>query len=335
MSQVLVVGRAGRPWERSLIDAALRAGVEVIECESVVDVLLAVEFDPDRLVVVDESMPRLPVALPQVRSRAWVVVVGELPWADCSPADLDLEELLRTDAQQAVSRGPVIAVWGPQGSWGVSTIALELSRGMAHRPTVLIDANVHAPSIAQMLDLDEGGLLQACLAADRGAVELSVVTHRGLAVLTGVDPGLYPAVHAGALRQVVAAAGAQFERVVLDLDSAIDPAGEIGLVPDWTSATSLGLSIADHLLIVTGESPVALQRLWRALPIVANLSAAHKTVVVNRCESPRRTTKEVAARLADLLPGSALGWVSGPVTATTLAPILAEVTGSQNGAGIP
>lgn len=326
MSKVLVIGRSGQSWQRSVIDSAQRAGLQTVECDSMVDILVRVDVGRVEAVVLDESFPRLAIGLPELRSKTRVVVVGTQRLADVDPADIDLTHLL-SGAEGSSASARVTAIWGPPGSWGVTTVAAELARSIADREVLLIDANVHAPGVAAEFGLPAGGLLQACLAADRGAVERPIGTRRRPAVLTGVDPGLYPAVTAGALRQVIDAARADFDHVLLDLDSAVDPAGEIGLVPDWTTATAVGLSEADHVVIVTGDSPVALRRLWWSLPTVAGLVNCGATVVINRCRNPRRAGKEVVAGLADHLPDCALGWISGPVTAKSLAPIISEIVG--------
>lgn len=190
---------------------------------------------------------------------------------------------------------------------------------------MLLDANVHAPSVDSVLSLPLGGLLQACLAADRGSVDLPIRTQGPLSVLTGVEPAMYPSVHPAALHQVLEAARKQYPWTVLDTDSALDCAGEIGLVPDWTTTTMIAVQEADHLVIVVGETDAALARLWRALPSVGEVLRGRATVVVNRCRNSRSVTAALAARLGDYLPEAAVGWVSDKITAKSLAPIVAEV----------
>jgi hypothetical protein len=136
---------------------------------------------------------------------------------------------------------------------------------------------------------------------------------------------MYPSVHPAALNLVLDAALARYAWVVADTDSALDSAGEIGLVPDWTTTTMIAVQEAAHLVIVVGESDAALTRLWRALPSVAEVLRGRATVVVNRCRNSRLVTSRLAARLGDYLPEAAVGWVSDKITAKTLAPIVAEV----------
>lgn len=320
----IALGRTGQPWEAGLL---AEPGADVTSAHSLVDLLVAAEVRTPQVIVVAEDFPRLTEGLPQLRRLGTVVVVGESPWADCRPDEVTGDALSGRLHRGGGSRGRLVAVWGPQGSWGVTSVAIGLARGLAAKggSAALIDANVHAPDVAAELDVPEGGLLQACLAADRGAPALPVQTSAGVAVLTGVQPQMYPSVHAGALQQVLSAAVAQYAWVVADTDSAVDAAGEFGLVPDWTTATAVTLQAADQVVIVIGESDLAQRRLWRALPAVAELARGRKTVVVNRCRHPRTAAKRLAQRLGDYVPEASVGWISDRITPRSLAPIVTEV----------
>lgn len=322
MPLTVALGRAGHAWEASL----LAASPHVFHAESLVDLLVLAEVRAPDLIVVAEDFPRLAEGLAQLRRLGRVLVVGHTPWADCPPVDVTLDRLQRLLVPDPGERARLVTVWGPQGSWGVTSLAIGLGRSLATRGrTLLLDANVHAPSVDQALSLPLGGLLQACLAADRGAADLPVRNQGPLAVLTGVEPSMYPSVHPAALHQVLESARTRYAWVVADTDSALDSAGEIGLVPDWTTTTTIAVQEAQHLVIVVGESDAALSRLWRALPAVAEVLTGRATVVVNRCRSPRAVTSRLAASLGDYLPEAAVGWVSDKITAKTLAPIVAEV----------
>jgi hypothetical protein len=318
----IAVGRAGHAWEASL----LAASTEVHPAETLVDLLVLAELRAPDLIVVPEDFPRLVEGLTQLRRLGRVLVVGHTAWADCPPEEVTLQRLRRLVVPDPGDRGKLVTVWGPPGSWGVTSVAVGVARSLTMRGSaLLIDANVHAPSVDEVLSLPLGGLLQACLAADRGAVELPVRSQGPLSVLTGVEPAMYPSVHPAALHMVLEQARREHAWVVADTDAAVDSAGEIGLVPDWTTTTTIAMQEAEHLVIVVGESDAALTRLWRALPAVAEILNGRATVVVNRCRNPRRVTSQLAARLGDYLPEAAVGWVSDRITAKTLAPIVAEV----------
>ncbi len=323
----MVLGRTGQAWEGALLAQLAAHAASVAECRTVVELLVTAEVESPQVVVVPEDFPRLPEALARLRGLTPVVVVGRGPGADCSPEQADLDDLLGALAGPPGPSGRLVAVWGPPGSWGVTSVAVGLARSLSRRePTLLIDANVHAPTVGDLLDVPLGGLLHACLAADRGTADVAGrPVSRALSVLSGVDPAMYPAVHPGALQQVLDAARTRYAQVVVDVDSAVDPAGEIGLVPDWTTATAVCLRAADEVVVVIGESEVAQRRLWRSLPAVADILQGRATVVVNRCADPRRTTRRLARRLGDFLPEAAVGWIPGRIDEASLAPIVAEL----------
>ncbi|MEZ5186698.1 MAG: hypothetical protein R2720_13210 [Candidatus Nanopelagicales bacterium] len=323
----IVLARTGQAWEDALLaEVAGSAGISAVaQCHTMVELLVAVEVESPQITVVPVDFPRLAEGLARLRGLGRVIVVGE--GADCPPGRADLQSLLASVRTPANPAGQLIAVWSPPGSWGASSVAVGLARSLGRKdPTLLLDANVHAPNVAELVNQPMGGLLQACLSADRGALELPVrkVTAR-LSALTGVEPAAYPAVHPGALHQVLSQARQEYVHVVIDTDSAVDPAGEIGLVPDWTTAAAVCLQTADHIMIVTGESDLAQERLWRSLPAVAELIRGRAIVVVNRCTDHRRTTARLARRLGDYLPEAAVGWIESRINDASLAPIVAEV----------
>src|SRR6478672_4619714 len=95
-----------------------------------------------------------------------------------------------------VEDSQLIAVWGPTGAPGRTTVALNLAAELAHRGarTLLVDADTYGSSIAQSLALlDEApGVAAAARAADQGSLDLHSlarlapeVTAR-LRVLTGI-----------------------------------------------------------------------------------------------------------------------------------------------------
>ena len=333
MALELVLGRTGQPWEESLLAEADALDLRTAACRTVVELLVTSEVEVPQFVIISEDFPRLPEALARLRGLTPVVVVGHGELADCPPDRATLASVRAALDLAAADGGGIVAVWCPPGAWGTTTVALGIARSLARREsTALIDANVHAPAVADLLEIPLGGLLHACLSADRGSPELPVAHQSGLDVLTGLDPSLYPAAHPGALHKMLDLARSRYRHVVVDVDSAVDVAGEIGLVPDWTTATAVCLQAADDVVVVVGESEVSQRRLWRGLPAVADLVRGRTTVVVNRCRDPRRSTAAIAKRLGDYLPEAAVGWIGEPVTEQALAPIIAELAPQARGA---
>ena len=109
------------------------------------------------------------------------------------------------EAAAAAPSGPrVIAVWGPAGAPGRSTIAIELAVELARggRHVGLVDADTHAPSIALALGLaDEApGFAAACRQSEFGGLDARELTRisapigrTGVDVLTGLNrPSRWP-----------------------------------------------------------------------------------------------------------------------------------------------
>ena len=90
----------------------------------------------------------------------------------------------------------MVAVWGPTGAPGRTSVALGIAGELAELgfPTMLIDADVYGGVVAQLLGLlDEApGLAAACRLANNGTLdlpglaELAVQVRPGLRVLTGI-----------------------------------------------------------------------------------------------------------------------------------------------------
>ena len=99
------------------------------------------------------------------------------------------------DSDGPDSEGLIIAVWGPAGAPGRTTVALNLASELARlgQATVLVDADTYGGCIAQSLSLlDEApGLAAATRSADQGSLDLAVLARlapevcAGLRVLTG------------------------------------------------------------------------------------------------------------------------------------------------------
>ena len=103
-------------------------------------------------------------------------------------ADVAPPSITRADA--CAPSGRVVAVWGPTGAPGRTTVAIELAAALTRRghDTLLIDADTVGPSIAQHLGLidDTSGFAAAVRSAARG--RLDPVGLAGLAVSVPSGP---------------------------------------------------------------------------------------------------------------------------------------------------
>jgi MinD-like ATPase involved in chromosome partitioning or flagellar assembly len=207
-----------------------------------------------------------------------------------------------------------IAVWGTSGAPGRSTVAASLAAGMANLgvETVLVDADVHGGSIAQMLAmLDEvSGLMAACRAANRGRVDettdhLLEVEER-LRLLSGIPRAdLWSQVRPGALDLVLRWLRSDADAIVVDCAAPIEP-GEGGSGPGRNQVTRMVLSAADEVLVVGRADPVGLSRLVRALHDLSDLETGAPTVIVNQMRPSlgwsEREVADTLERLTGVVP---------------------------------
>lgn len=223
------------------------------------------------------------------------------------------------------SPGQLVAVWGPTGAPGRSTVALNLAVEAATlgTRTLLIDADVYGGAIAPMLAvLDEvSGLLAAARAANVGALDRAALLGHarlvtaGLSVLTGLPRAdRWPQLRPGAFAAVLAAARLCADLVVVDCGFSLESDEELVFdvaAPRRNGATLQALEDADVVLAVGAADPVGLMRLARGVVDLAEaVPGADVRVVVNRVRpSLGWSTEEVTAtvqRFTGLLPSAFL-----------------------------
>lgn len=225
------------------------------------------------------------------------------------PLPLDVESWRLSDALDAaperpapapaVQSGPsVIAVWGPAGAPGRSTVAVELAVELARggRHVGLIDADTHAPSIALALGLaDEGpGFAAACRQAELGGLdprELSRVSvplgRTGVDVLTGLNrPSRWPELSETRVERALSVCRGWADYVVVDVAASLERDEEIVSDldgPRRNAATIAALRAADLVVGVAGADPVGVARFLRAhSELRATVGATPVVVVANR-----------------------------------------------------
>jgi MinD-like ATPase involved in chromosome partitioning or flagellar assembly len=196
--------------------------------------------------------------------------------------------------------GRLIAVWGPAGAPGRSTVALGLAAELAERrvPTLLIDADVYGGAIAQMLAvLDEvSGLLAAARLANTGSLDLAALhgqireVNSHLRVLTGLPRSdRWPQLRPAALSQVLHVARQMAPTVVVDCGFCLEQDEELSFdtaAPRRNGATLLVLEQADQILAVGTADPLGLSRLARGvLDLREAVPGGDLSIVVNRVRS--------------------------------------------------
>ncbi|GAB3781251.1 AAA family ATPase [Nocardioides ungokensis] len=232
-------------------------------------------------VLVDESeLDSLPAA---------VVAQPDEPVAPGEPGELD-----QPHAAEPVAGGRVIAVWGPGGAPGRTTLATGLAAELARRRlrTLLVDADPYGGAVAQQLGvLDEvSGLLAAARLAASGQLgERFATVQRGidghLSVITGLPrPDRWTEIRAGALEHTLETAR-EHGQVVVDTGFSLedDPGSDFGSRPGRNQMTLAALEVADEVVVVGNADPVGLSRLARGLVDLRDvIGVAPLRVVVNR-----------------------------------------------------
>lgn len=198
----------------------------------------------------------------------------------------------------APARPRVIAVWGPAGSPGRSTLAIELAVELARggRHVGLVDADSHAPSIALALGLaDEApGFAAACRQSELGGLDARELTRigapigsSGVDVLTGLNrPSRWPELSRSRVTAALAACREWADYTVVDVAAALERDEEIVSDldgPRRNAATLAALRGADLVVAVAAADPLGISRFLRAYPeLRATIGSTPVAVIANR-----------------------------------------------------
>lgn len=201
------------------------------------------------------------------------------------------------DAAPGPARARVVAVWGPAGAPGRTTVAVGLAAELADAGSevLLVDADTYAASVAQVLGLlDESpGLVSAVRAGLDGRLDpavlarLAPVASPRLRVLTGLTRAArWSELRPAGLQAVLAAGRVLADVVVVDLAPPLEEDEELSYdtaAPRRNGAALDVLRAADDVVVVGSADPVGLQRLVRALQdLAAAVPSAAPVVVVNK-----------------------------------------------------
>lgn len=207
----------------------------------------------------------------------------------------------RPAAASTPAAGRIIAVWGPTGAPGRTSIAMTVAAELAAagRSVVLADADCYGGAIAPALGLlDEApGFAAACRLAGADALtatELDRVAQRymstskaGFAVLTGIGASSrWPELTADRVTTTLTECARWVDDVVVDTGFCLESDEEISsdlFAPRRNGATLAALRAADEVIAVGLADPVGLSRLLRGYAELAEaVPEARPRVVVNR-----------------------------------------------------
>ncbi|SOD73150.1 MinD-like ATPase involved in chromosome partitioning or flagellar assembly [Jatrophihabitans sp. GAS493] len=205
-----------------------------------------------------------------------------------------------TPVQLPTQRGSVIAVWGPTGAPGRTTVSVlvadELSR--LTRSSLLIDADVYGGVVASVLGLlDESpGFAAACRQAGSARMDATALAALAwqlsptLRVLTGLPRAeRWPELRPAGVEAVLEAARSLADFTVVDCGFNLESDEELSfdtVAPRRNGATLAVLDRADVILAVGSADPIGMQRLVRGLAELRDAEVeAPVWVVLNRVRS--------------------------------------------------
>ncbi|MHA7281675.1 AAA family ATPase [Arthrobacter sp. TMS2-4] len=262
-------------------------------------------------------------------------VQGSLAYSD--PLDLpDAVAALPAAAAEEPGAGRVVAVWGPPGAPGRTTLALNMAAELAAAGSsvLLVDADTYGASIGASLGLldESAGLAQACRIADQGwfdapalgRIAVSVAVKGGrLRVLTGITrPDRWPEVRPAALGKVLEAGRSLAEVIVVDCGFCLEADEELSfdtLAPRRNGATLRCLEVADTVFAIGAADTIGVPRLVKALAELGDaVPTVRPRVVFNKVRSeavgraPETQLREAWERFGPSIEISALLPVDHP-----------------------
>lgn len=345
-----------RSDEPQLVRGAAASGLRVVRrCMDATELLAAATAEPDVAVVLSPALPRLTAGLLEQVGRGRLVVglvaSGEdrelMAGAGVATVLADAADPARTmraiahviaerqerdatghraeppagESAEAGGHGRVVAVWGPQGAPGRTTVAIGLADALARRGlrTCLVDVDTFAPSVALALGVvhEGGGLPAACRLADLGTLDgrsldpLLAPVGRNLRLLGGLSGSdRWSDLRPGAVEQVLSALRSLVDVIVVDVGFCLEPAEETAWARPRNAAERLALGMADEVIAVADASAAGAARLARQWADLTSTGSGHVRIVRNRSGGRARQGQP-----------SHRAWIAGIRTLGVLAPV--------------
>jgi MinD superfamily P-loop ATPase len=302
----------------------------------------------------DDRGVRLLATVATDAERRQVRELGLFEYVSADAAWTAVEEALvigGMPAGQTAVRTPastVLAVWGPAGAPGRTTLAIAIAAELAAAgySVALGDVDTHSASIAPSLGmLDEApGFAAACRLAGADSLTRSELERIGQCysgagssfwVLTGIgQPSRWPELSAPRVTATIEACRNWVDFTVLDTASSLEHDEEISsdlFAPRRNAATIAALRAADSVVAVGAADPVGLSRFLRAHGDLSQLLETDvHTTVVNKLRAsavgfgPAAQVRQTLARFggideAELIPYDRQAMDAALLTGTTLA----------------
>lgn len=227
-------------------------------------------------------------------------------------------------AGELLRPGRIVAVWGPHGAPGRTTVALGLADRIAARGSTvcLIDADVYGGVIAHALGLldESAGLAGACRLAAHGRLDAAALAAacwrigERIRVLTGIGRAdRWPEIRPTALPAVLGYAAELVDWVIVDCSALLETDEEISfdtLAPRRNGATIAAIESADTVVAVGSADPPGLQRLAGGLEALLPLTRVDTLLLaLNKVRATAASPSELsqaALRFCGIAPSAFL-----------------------------
>lgn len=188
--------------------------------------------------------------------------------------------------------GRVIAVWGPQGAPGRTTVAIGVAEAWAHvrQRVCLVDADTYAPSITMALGLVEptSGLAAACRHVEAGTLtvsglsSLTIEVESHWRVLGGIERAdRWSEVRPTAVERLWPLLRQAFDLIVVDTGFCLEVDGNPGAwARQRNGVATSALAQADHIIAVADASPLGAARLLAAVDDLGSPTERPTTTIV-------------------------------------------------------
>ncbi len=300
------------------------------QCDVAIVEVSAGFLTPEILVATDAAGIRVVGMVASDTGRRLAASVGLIETIGTDAEWADVEAMFDgpapgTKGEERSSRGQVIAVWGPAGSPGRTSLSIAIAAELAASgaAVALADVDTHSGSVAPALGLlDESpGFAAACRLAGASSLTLPelerigqryISGHGSFWVLTGIGrPSRWPELSAERVTATLRQCRGWVDYTVVDTGSSLENDEEISsdlFAPRRNAATISALAEADQVIAVGSADPVGLSRFLRAhVDLLETIETDTVTVVMNRVRSsaigsnPRAQVTQTLLRFGGIL----------------------------------
>lgn len=221
--------------------------------------------------------------------------------------------------------GHITVVWGPKGSPGVTTVAVNMAveAALVGYRTLLIDADTYGAAVAVHLGLleDTAAIAQACRAAEHRGLDASglaehaqrvTIEGAGLDVITGLTRSeRWPQVRAAAWAHILDVARAGWDAVIVDCGFGLEADEELSFdipAPQRNATTLTAVAQADTVIAVGTGDPVGFVRFMKSLQDLTEITEGRIVPIINKVTSmtsgisPKRQLHSVWERFGPKVP---------------------------------